>query len=117
MVLLDWTRMGRTYCLAGAIMQDEQWRIVRPLLSSFRNAPVRNVGWSPYLMDGHARWEIMELIAPHRACPEPPHLEDVWVRALKPRGSSASLEQRRAILEATTALPSEPIFGASLTST
>jgi hypothetical protein len=117
MILVDWTRMGRTYCLAGAIFQDKQWYIVRPLLTRFREAPVRTVGWSAYLMDGHARWQIMELVGPQPAFPEPPHLEDLWIRAMRSRRLSASSEQRRAILAATTAPPSEPIFGSNLAST
>src|SRR5579871_3240025 len=98
MILLDWTRMGRAYCIAGAVWQDQQWRIVRPLLTNFRQGPVRTVGWSAYLLDGHVRWEIMELIGPQPATPEPPHVEDLWVRSLRFRGATASLEQRRAIL-------------------
>ena len=117
MILLDWTRMGRTYCLAGAVYQDKQWRIVRPLLTRFREGTVRNVGWSGYLMDGHTRWEIMELIGPQLTAPEPPHVEDLWVRALRSRRSSATPEQRRAILAATTAPAREPIFGSDLAST
>src|SRR5262245_57022886 len=64
MILLDWTRMGKWYCLAGVVEQGGTFRVVRPLLAKFRAAPVRNVGWSAYLLDGHARWEIFELIAP-----------------------------------------------------
>src|SRR5438094_53856 len=30
MILLDWTRMGRAYCLAGAVSQDRQWRVDAP---------------------------------------------------------------------------------------
>jgi hypothetical protein len=116
MILFDWTRMGRSYCVAGAVWQDKGWRVVRPMLSRFREAPVRNVGWSAYLMDGHARWEIMELIDVKPAAPEPPHLEDVWVRAMKSRRSSASREQRRFILAATTVPPEEPLFGADIAS-
>jgi hypothetical protein len=117
MILLDWTRMGRTFCLAGAVLEGKQWRIVRPLLTKFRQAAVRNVGWSAYLLDGHARWEIFELIGPKTAVPEPPHLEDLWVRAMRSYGSSAPPEQRRAILAATTVPPSEPIFGLELCNT
>ena len=117
MILVDWTRMGRTYCLAGAVFQDKQWRIVRPLLTKFCDAPVRNVGWSAYLMDGRRRWEIFELIGAQPAGPEPPHLEDLWVRALRPRRSLASPEQRRGILAATTAPPNVPIFGFALATT
>jgi hypothetical protein len=117
MILVDWTRMGRTYCLAGAVFRDKQWRIVRPLLTKFREAAVRNVGWSAYLLDGHARWEILELIGPQPADSEPPHLEDLWVRAMRSRRSFAAPEQRRAILAATTAPADEPIFGFELVST
>src|SRR6516225_7118935 len=117
MVLLDWTRMGKHYCLAGAVVRSNPIRLVRPLLTKFRDAPVRNVGWSAYLMDGHARWEIFELIGVQPAAPEPPHLEDLWVRALRPRHSSASQEQRRAILGATIASPDVPIFGSELATT
>src|SRR6267378_2144519 len=49
MVLLDWTRMGRSFCVAGALFQDTHYRLVRPLLAKNRQAPVRNVGWSAYL--------------------------------------------------------------------
>src|SRR5207245_10283942 len=116
MVLVDWTRMGRTYCLAGAVSEGGQWRMVRPLLTKFREAVVRNVGWSAYLMDGHARWEIMELVGPQPADAEPPHLEDLWVRAMRSRPSLASAGQRRAILAATMAGPNEALFGLNLAS-
>jgi hypothetical protein len=108
--------MGRTYCLAGAVLEGEQWRVVRPLLTKFREAVVRNVGWSAYLMDGHARWEIMELIGPQPADAEPPHVEDLWVRAMKSRRSFAAPAQRRAILAAAMAGPSESLFGVNLAS-
>src|SRR5262249_20124440 len=114
LILVDWTRMGRLYCLAGAVLDAKPVRIVRPLQVKHREAPVRNVGWSPYLLDGHARWDIFELIGPVSADPEPPHLEDVWVRALRPRRRSATPEQRRDVLKATSVPPSEPVFGASL---
>ena len=38
MVLVDWTRMGKFYCLAGAVVQEGKVRIVRPLLSKFTSA-------------------------------------------------------------------------------
>src|SRR5438128_9272970 len=101
MILLDWTRMGKTYCLAGAVAEGGGMRIVRPLFARFRDALVRNVGWSPWLLDGHKRWEIFELVGPQPADAEPPHLEDVWVRALKPTGRLATAGQRRSILAAT----------------
>jgi hypothetical protein len=114
LILVDWTRMGRQYCLAGAVLDAKPVRVVRPLLVKHREAPVRNVGWSPYLLDGHTRWEIFELIGPVSADPEPPHLEDVWVRSLRPRRRAATPEQRRDVLKATSVPPSEPVFGASL---
>jgi hypothetical protein len=117
MVLLDWTRMGKMYCLAGVVQHNGQLRVVRPLPIAHRSAPVRNVGWSPYLMDGHSRWEIFELIEPKPAEPSPPHLEDLWVRDLKSRRSVANPALRRAILQATRTPPGEPWFGAALTTT
>jgi hypothetical protein len=103
--------MGRTYCLAGAVAQGGDFRVVRPILVRGRDGPVRNVGWSPYLLDGHTRWEVFTLDRPLPAPPEPPHLEDMWVRTLKPRRALASSQQRRDILAATTARPGEALFG------
>jgi hypothetical protein len=111
MILLDWTRMARSYCLAGVVADKDGFRVVRPLLAKNRDAPVRNAGWSAYLLDGHYRWEIFELVGPEKAAPQPPHLEDVWVRSLRPRRCMATVEQRRAILQATAARPGEPVFG------
>jgi hypothetical protein len=117
MVLLDWTRMGKSYCLAGVVQQNGQLCVVRPLPGAQRTASVRNVGWSPYLMDGHSRWEIFELIDPQSAEPSPPHLEDLWVRGMTPRRRLADRAVRRAILQATQAMPGEPWFGTALTTT
>jgi hypothetical protein len=117
LILLDWTRMGKWYCLAGAVPENGRWRIVRPLLVRYRDAPVRNVGWSPYLLDGHARWEVFDLIGPQEAKPEPPHLEDLWVRSLRSQRRLASPEQRRAILEATRGSLGETLFGVPLCAT
>jgi len=78
---------------------------------------VRNIGWSPFLMDGHSRWEIFELIHPEPADPTPPHLEDLWVRGLRPRRGFADAALRRAILQATLVQPGEAWFGAALTTT
>ncbi|HMC65853.1 MAG TPA: hypothetical protein VKI65_13020, partial [Gemmataceae bacterium] len=117
MILLDWTRMGRSYCLAGAVLEKGDWRIVRPLPMKHRAAPVRNVGWSPFLFDGHARWEIFELIGAETATPEPPHLEDLWVHGMRSRHSLASPEQRLTILRATLAGRDRSLFGAPLRST
>jgi hypothetical protein len=117
MILLDWTRIGRSYCLAGVVQERGGWRVVRPLLYKHRDAPVRNVGWSAYLLDGHQRWEVFELVRPEPATPEPPHVEDLWVRALRPRRRLASPAQRRAILEATVPPADQPLFGATLAGT
>ncbi|HTU19866.1 MAG TPA: hypothetical protein VMG10_17520 [Gemmataceae bacterium] len=117
MVLLDWTRMGKLYCLAGVVQQNGQLCVVRPLPAAQRAAPVRNIGWSPYLMDGHSRWEIFKLIDPQPAEPSPPHLEDVWVRGMKSRRSLADPAVRRAILQATRTRLGEHWFGAPLTTT
>ena len=64
LILLDWTRMGRTYCLAGVVAEGRTYRMIRPLLAKHRAAAVRNVGWSPYLLDGHCRWEVFEVVGP-----------------------------------------------------
>lgn len=112
--LLDWTRMGRVYCLAGAIVQAGGYRIVRPLPARGRNNPVPNQGWSPFLLDGHSRWELFDMVRPEPAGACPPHLEDVWVHGLEPLRRHASREQRRAILQATLVPPAKPIFGTAL---
>ncbi|HKI38542.1 MAG TPA: hypothetical protein VKA46_42230 [Gemmataceae bacterium] len=117
LILIDWTRMGRAYCLAGVVVEGQFARTVRPLLSKCRDAPVRNVGWSPYLLDGHQRWEVFELVGPATADPQPPHVEDTWVRALQPRRYSATPEQRRAILQSLAARPGEVLFGTPLLTT
>jgi hypothetical protein len=117
MVLLDWTRMGRTYCLAGVVRQQGSYRVVRPLLSRYKTAPVRNAGWSPWLLDGHGRWEIFELVGPEPAERQPPHVEDIWVRSLRPRRAAAPVKQRCEILAATTIRSDEPLFGKPLAST
>jgi hypothetical protein len=117
MILLDWTRMGRNYCLAGAVLDHSGVRIVRPLSARHRNAPVRNVGWSAWQLDGRSRWEIFELLGPEPAAAEPPHLEDLWVRALRPCRRLATVEQRRQVLAATGRRDGEPAFGAPLHTT
>ncbi|MBV9122554.1 MAG: hypothetical protein JO112_04285 [Planctomycetes bacterium] len=116
-ILLDWTRMGNSYCLAGVIVQEGPIQVVRPLPAKHFRAEVRNLGWSPWAMDGHARWEMFEVIGPRPARPEPPHLEDLWVRTLRSLQTSASLEQRRSILEATAVRLGEPVFGIPLSRT
>lgn len=115
MILLDWTRMGASYCLAGVVDHGDGYQVVRPLPALGRGGPVRNGGWRSAQLLCHGRWEIFELIDPEPAAPEPPHLEDLWVRSLRPHGKSAPPEKRRAILEATISrdLP----FGAPLVMT
>jgi hypothetical protein len=117
MILVDWTRMGKTYCLAGVVREGGLYRVVRPLLKQDAGAPVRNVGWFPRLIDGHARWEVFELIRPEPAASQPPHQEDCWVRAMRSRRRSASPEERRAILTASVASTEATIFGVWLTKT
>jgi hypothetical protein len=114
MVLLDWTRMGNAFCLAGVVHEKGTWRVVRPLLAKGRELPARTVGWAPRNVYGRARWEAFELIGPEPAVGEPPHLEDVWVRALRPRNGVAGPGERREILTATAAQAGEVPFGAPL---
>jgi hypothetical protein len=113
-ILVDWTRMGRSYCLAGAVVQGGQIRIVRPMPARARNATNPNIGWSPYLMDGHSRWEVFEMVQPKPISAVRPHLEDVSVQALRSRKQLATAPQRRAILRATLAPPDQSLFGAEL---
>ena len=47
MILLDWTRMGKTYCLAEVVGQPGNFRVVRPLMTRMRETALRKVGWSP----------------------------------------------------------------------
>jgi hypothetical protein len=114
MILLDWTRMGRTYCVAGAVNVNGQLRIIRPLPRALRDAPVRNAGWSPFLIDGHSRWEVFDLSAPEPAPPQAPHLEDAWVVGLRSRRGLAAPAFRRAVLDATLVPAGQPLFGAPL---
>ena len=117
MILLDWTRMGRSYCLAGAVSDGGGWRIVRPLLAKNKTAAVRNVGWSAYLMDGHCRWEMFQLVGVKAAEAQPPHLEDIWVADLRSLKRLATPAQRRAVLEAGLRPEGEPLFGVRLMGT
>ncbi len=112
LILLDWTRMGKTYCVAGVVRQDGRYRVVRPMPRCNHPLPVRNVGWSPYQMDGRQRWQIFELVAPETAPPSAPHLEDVWVRELRTQGHFADPDMRRAVLETTAIGDGQPLFGA-----
>src|SRR5437867_2240132 len=80
MILVDWTRMGKGFCLAGQVVQQNQPRIVRPLLAKNRGTGERKLGWPAFALAPHTRWEIFELVAPLSADPVPPHVEDLWVR-------------------------------------
>jgi hypothetical protein len=119
MILLDWTRMGRSYCLAGVVRGGSGWLVVRPLLYKNPDAPVRNVGWSAYQLDGHQRWEVFDLVLvrPQPVTPEAPHLEDWWVSGLTSYRCRVATDQRRAILEASVAPAGEPLFGEPLLTT
>jgi hypothetical protein len=117
MVLLDWTRMGKVFCLAGVVSEGGTLRVVRPLPIYGRNAPVRNTGWPPDFLLGRCRWEVFELVGPEAAPPQPPHLEDVWVQTLRPRRRMAPPDFRRGVLRATQAPEDQPLFGAALKET
>jgi hypothetical protein len=114
-ILLDWTRMGKVYCLAGVVRQGGCYYIVRPLPRHGKGAPVRNVGWPPVFLDGHCRWQVFDMTDPEPAEPRPPHREDVWVGTLRPRRLIAAPDQRREILRATLAPPGQELFGTPLT--
>lgn len=116
-ILLDWTRMGRIYCIAGVVVQAGAYRVVRPLPTRHRDSDgdAPNHGWSPFLLEGHSRWEVFELVQPSVAATHAPHNEDVWVHSLRPRRRFASPQERRAILGATLTPPGKPTFGTPLT--
>lgn len=117
MILLDWTRLGKAYCLAGVVIDGSTLHIVRPMPLKYRTPEAPIVGWPPYLLVGHQRWDLFELIKPEAANLTPPHFEDVWVQSLRPRRTTATPAQRRAILAATAVTTSDALFGAPLTAT
>ena len=118
MILLDWTRMGKSYCLAGVILQENgQLKTVRPLRASHSQLEIRNVGWPLETMEGKSRWDVFELVNPKATLLEAPHLEDLWVDGLKPRGKLNDLARRKAILEGTLRASSQPWFGVPLATT
>ena len=112
--LVDWTRMGNGYCLAGAVLQEGKVRIVRPLLRRRDRPRARQAGWSAFSVDGYSRWEKFELVGAADAAAEPPHLEDIWVRALCSRKVLANVEERHKILAATLLETGQPLFGVPL---
>jgi hypothetical protein len=117
MVVVDWTRMGKTFCIAGVTPAEGGLRVVRPLPTFGRNAPVRNIGWPVDFLAGHCRWEAFELVGPSTPPPEPPHLEDLWVQNLRPLRRLAPPSFRRDVLTMTQAPQGCPIFGTPLTCT
>lgn len=134
MILVDWTCMGKTFCLAGVVRDAQGWKTIRPLPRSLRGgrpagrglwgalesvlAPAtdgpRNVGWFDNLLGSIKRWDMVELSEPQPAEIERPHTEDLWVRALKGTGRSAAPAVRYEVLRATQAASPEPDFGAPL---
>src|SRR6184192_1463364 len=90
MILLDWTRMGANFCIAGAVANAAGWRVVRPLQIRNRHERIRNFGWPAHALRGHARWEIFQVVGGEAAEPQPPHLEDYWVRGLRATGRVAA---------------------------
>src|SRR5262245_17244983 len=117
MILLDWTRMGANFCVAGAVVGNDGVNIVRPLMAQSLAGSVRNYGWPAHALRGHGRWEVFELVGLEQAEPQPPHLEDCWVRSLRPRGRSAGSAERKHILEATAKTASASLFGVPLIAT
>jgi len=74
----------------------------------------RRVGWPTFFMAGRSRWEVFDLVSPRPATPHAPHIEDTWVRSLRPCNRLATSEQRRTILKATAATTTEALFSAPL---
>jgi hypothetical protein len=116
-VLLDWTRMGRAYCVAGAVVEEDLGRVIRPLPRRTIDIPVRNVGWSAFHLNGRLRWEVFEVVGHDAAALQPPHAEDVWARDLRPLNKLATMAERRQILAASCPPAGQPLFGAALSFT
>jgi hypothetical protein len=141
MILVDWTRMGRTYCIAGLVSEGQGWRTVRPMPVASRGGagrprlwgvvdallagppkprpsqPPANIGWSSGQLGMLQRWDIVELVGPKQAEAEPPHVEDIWVQALYTTGKSVPLESRATILRETCVHEFKPYFGVPLEQT
>ena len=141
MILVDWTRMGRTYCIAGLVSEGQGWRTVRPMPVASRGGssrprlwgvvdallsgpptprpsqPPANIGWSSGQLGKFERWDIVELVGPKPVEAEPPHVEDVWVQALYTTGKSVPPESRSTILRETCVHEFKPYFGVPLMQT
>ena len=117
MIVVDWTRMGRAFCLAGVVQEGDGFRTVRPLPVPGQAATVRNLGWVAENLKGLRRWDVVELLVPKKAEAQPPHTEDVWVLGLRGIQKSAPPELRRAILTATVSWGLAAHFGAPLVRT
>jgi hypothetical protein len=115
MILVDWTRMGTRFCLAGVVVANGRIHVIRPLLKQGRTPGDRKSGWPAHALKEHRRWDVFELVGEEAATAEPPHLEDCWTRTLRPLGKSAAAELRRTILTATAPPAGQPLFGAALT--
>src|SRR5438034_10506500 len=59
MVLLDWTRMGRSFCVAGAAFPDTHYRLVRPLWANTGQAPVGRVRSTASRLERPVGWDIL----------------------------------------------------------
>jgi hypothetical protein len=118
MILLDWTRMGKTFCVAGLVADGSEWRTVRPMPIEFhsttRPGALRNVGWFPSQLGKSQRWDIMHLVGTQSAALEPPHTEDIWVTEMRPAGQSFAQERRSAVLRGTVISGYKPHFGVPL---
>src|SRR5690242_19855263 len=112
-ILLDWTRMGKCFCLTGVVVDGARLYVVRPLHVSQRGGASQHLGWPAPPLVGLARWQVFQLVESEAAGAAPPHTEDVWVRELRPTDRSAPAELRRAVL-AATAQHNDPLFGMTL---
>src|SRR5262245_4470492 len=141
MILLDWTRMGKTFCIAGLIPDGSGLRAVRPMPSgtyaggvsanlhgpastsrvsasaSSPTIPPRNLGWFGAQLGAFHRWDVVSLIGESPAEIERPHTEDVWVNKLRSTGRTVPSEQRSAILRSTVVQGYRPHFGIPLLNT
>src|SRR5262245_8769529 len=105
--------MGKCFCLAGVVVDGPRLYVVRPLPVAQRGVAAHNLGWQSCLLAGYERWQVFQLVEPEPAGAAAPHVEDAWVRDLRPSGRFAPVELRRAILTAT-AQDNDPLFGTTL---